>query len=211
MMRRLLLQRPGVEGAEVQIVWGVRHAEGLKRYLGDLLWSVRVRPRTPSMKKLMARLNGQRGSKFNQDVAAVFSDPSRYTLCTNVKKLGHVRLSQAGQDLGYIDVLAADKLTHHLWIIECKNLNPARTQYQLCHVLDDLIRHTRGKLSIIHQHKKRVQVQTHLPAILAELGCQWHVSWTVEPLIVTSEPLPSPHLRELSMRILSLKELPAVH
>jgi hypothetical protein len=48
-------------------------------------------------------------------------DSSGFVVRMNVKKVGHVRLMDNGNDLGDIDVLAVDEYRKTLWVIECKN------------------------------------------------------------------------------------------
>lgn len=160
------------------------------------------------MKQLMARIHAHRGTEFQRAVVALFSDSSKFTLKTNVKRLGKLRLQIGGQDLGDIDILVADKLAHRLLVIECKNINPARTPYELHNEILDLTKDKPGKPSIIHRHEKRIiWAHNHLGPILVALGLQDIEAWTVEPLIVTSEPLPATYSTHTSIPTVSVDQL----
>lgn len=208
LLRRPLLERSGVDGQPSYIYWGDRHLELTKYYLADLLASGRMAARTPLMKRLMAAIHSKRGAAFHQAVAAVFDDSNRFTLKTSVKKIGGLKLQTGQNDLGDIDVLVADRATKQLWVIECKNLNPARTPWELYHEWLDLTADKARKPSIIRRHSRRTEwVAANLETILTELEINDPNRWQIRPAIVTSHPLPGTYLESLSIPVITMNGL----
>lgn len=203
-----ILRRPLLDAQPSYLYWGDRNLEITKHYLVDLLASGRMVARTPLMKGLMAAIHSQRGKVFHQAVVALFGDPNRFVLKTSVKKIGHLKLHEGHKDLGDIDVLVADRVTKRLLVIECKNLNPARTPWELHHEWLDLTVDKTHKPSIIRRDRRRAEwVTANFETILTALEISDPSRWHIQPVIVTSHPLPATFLHRLSIPVITMEEL----
>ncbi|HUF09514.1 MAG TPA: hypothetical protein VMO47_09350 [Rhodothermales bacterium] len=113
------------------------------------------------------------------------------------------------KDLGDIDVLLIDPLSHRIQVTECKDLALARTPDELAHQLQALLpkdKHDRDAATV--RHERRVAwVRDHGEEILRHFGLEWSAQWDVDGSFVVDEPLFVPHLRGMALRVVALEEL----
>jgi hypothetical protein len=159
------------------------------------------------MKHVMSRFSHAFGLVFNWQVAQAMT-ANGFSVRTQVKKFGKVRMLDGGNDLGDIDVLAIDAYRKRLWILECKNFASARVAHEIKNDLEDLFVGSERKISIQSKHQNRIDwVNAHLTQVLAHLGESLQGSWTVRGGFVLSQPLVSPLLGCASMPYWTLNEI----
>jgi hypothetical protein len=199
------LRKPLVARGD-ELIWGRRGIAFASRYLVIQIGSDRLVARSAQMRALKSKLSTRRGTEFEAEVAAL-AQACGLIVRRRVRKLGGSRLADNGQDLGDIDVLAADLERKILWAIECKALNAARTPWELASELKDFSDPDSG---IPARHGRRLDwIRGHRAELAATLGLDLH-GWRIEPLIVVEVDLLTMHLRPVTMPIVDLAVLEAV-
>lgn len=194
----LLLRR--TEG-EPEIVWGMRQAWVAGGYLFQLVTTERLRARTLPMKQFMSQLRQTETAAFNDRVADLCRARG-LTTRTGVFKVGSEQLVRTLADgrteaIGDIDVLAADLAQRHLLILECKDLDGARTPSELKNEIDYTFAHGRTKKSKLAIHIERIAwVRHHLAAVIEWLGGEAASAddWTIDGRLITDIEVLAPHV-----------------
>jgi hypothetical protein len=207
--RRPLLHR--YQDGAIQVLWGPRHVHAAALYFLRLCLGGRLRATSGQMRQLMGEMNHEQGEAFNDEVADVLEQGGGWKVKRRVKK---IKLASGSAypfgSLGDIDVLAANLKTHVLYVIECKDLALARSPRELANELVTLFECRGGKTSTIEKHQRRLAwLHSHRDDLLTWLGLSPKARWGIDPLIVVSHDLFTPHLRNSPMRIMPLRELQA--
>ncbi|MDD5313333.1 MAG: hypothetical protein PHO26_09895 [Dehalococcoidia bacterium] len=195
------------EGNEY-IHWGRRHFILAVMYLKNLCDSGRLQAKSAEMKKFISTKRNQYSKEFNDRI---------YDLCTTVpdskvrRRISSFcgnKMMDAEGDLGDIDVLAANLLRHELLVIECKNLEAARTPYEMENELSKLFLTKGRKQAAVKKLERRCRwVENNIASVLTELGIAYKQPWTVRPLIATSEELMSPYMNLSTIMVRSERQL----
>jgi hypothetical protein len=213
-IRRPLLVRPA--GDKDEVVWGVRHCFKAFDYLIGLCVGGRLKAKTPEMKRLISEGQDQDAKEFNDRVAEFYEAKSGWVVRRRVKKISRQRIERASrQDLGDIDVLAADAKKRVLWAVEVKNLAFARNPAELANELENIFR-TRGKKrAAVDKHLERVAwLRDNLVLTLEWLGLlpsEAKKRWKVEPLLVVDHELQSPYFVRSLVPVVSFRDLEDWH
>lgn len=180
------------------VAWGNRALESSKKYwLYGRLLSGRIQlpsgdsPARRAAAQALKRLTSFHSKGFNAEVLGL-ARSAGFQALLNVKRFGRLRMLGEDGTLGDIDVLVIDPAMRRLILVECKDYAPARTPFELSSQLDELLRGrprtdgTRAR-SLIERHARRAAfVENHLHDVLAGLGCDTTVSWSVFPIYVMS-------------------------
>jgi hypothetical protein len=171
-LRRPLIAREGPGGP--QILWGNRHVETVHENLLGLCLGGRLKAHSDAMRAFISQLRNKQGRDFNDSVADTMQDRLGFVVTRRVKKIGRLRLD----NLGDIDVLAADVKTKRVIVVETKDLSVARTPSELVSEVTEFVHGYPGKRSVIAKHQDRVLwVKEHLPDVLSFLGIQTTTRW----------------------------------
>lgn len=199
--RRPLIRRSTKAGTEV--LWGNRHVDGCWKNFLSLCLTGRLKAQSLKMRQFSGRLRHSQGESFNDSVADLARDELGLRVERRVKKLGQFRL----QNLGDIDILAADKHRKVLKVIECKDLSAARTPHELANEVKALLNDRPGDPSIVTRHQKRVQwVREHINDAIDFMGLVPDRRWTVESVLVVDEPLLTAQFEDCPARIISFTQ-----
>lgn len=206
-LRRPILVRPTPSGEE--LVWGVRQPDQAGRFLLNLIFSERLQASSSEMKQLMTRLRQDESRQFVELVADDLR-AAGMVVDTNVAKIEGNRLRRAGnQDLGDVDVLAADMRARQIYAVECKDLEGARTPAELANELRTTFGSSGKGRSGADRHVERVGwLRAHRRATLNHLGLAMDARrWRVIGMIVTDVPVMSPHVAECRLPVHTRREL----
>lgn len=123
--------------------------------------------------------------------------------CTPVKERlrrigGYDFRNLDGRDLGDIDGVAVRASTRAILLVEAKDLEVARPPTELRNEVNQLV--GPGNRAITRFRERAQWVRTHVGAVLKEFGIDSASGWSVRPIVVVKQPLPSEHL-ELSSDI----------
>jgi hypothetical protein len=119
-LRRPLVVREEPAGA--QILWGNRHVETSHENLLSLCLTGRLKAQTDAMRSFIGQLRNKQGRDFNDSVADAMRDNLGFLVKRRVKRIGRLQLD----NLGDIDVLAADVNKNRVIVVETKDLSVAR-------------------------------------------------------------------------------------
>lgn len=204
------LRRPLVltKDEDVQRVWwGSRNTYQSGRYLTDLCASARLKADSEEMARYLGSVRSDENDAFNDLVAEHFEQRG-LVVRRRVDRIGKSRVARPnGEDLGDIDVLAADPKRRTLWAVEAKDFELARTPAELKNEVDKLIG---GDGSAVARHGERLEwLNQHLGETLDWLGTSHGPApWKIRGLIVVSRDLLSPHLHDqVDIPITSYREL----
>ncbi len=212
-LRRPLPVRPA--GDVEEVVWGVRHCFGAISHLMDLCIGGRLKAKTPQMRKLIGEMHNRDGEEFNDLVADVYETFPGWLVKRRVKGIAGLRIQrESGQDLGDIDVLAADPKKRVVWAIEAKGLAFARNPAELANELKNTFQTSGEKRSAVNKHLERVVwLRENLVSVLdlLEIPDSGRKRWVVEPLIVVDHELQSPYFARSPIPVVPMRELSNWH
>jgi hypothetical protein len=198
-LRKPLLFRE--TAGEPEIVWGMRQTWTAGGYLFQLVMSERLRARTLPMKQFMTKRRQSEAAAFNEHVAELCRAHG-LTTRTGVFKIGSSPLARTLADgrtepLGDIDVLAADLAQCRLLLLECKDLEGARTPGELKNEIDYTFAQGRVKKSKLEIHLERIEwIRQHLKAVIQWLGGNGAATddWIVDGRLITDIEVLAPHV-----------------
>ena len=212
-LRRPLPVRPA-SGTE-EVVWGVRHCFGSLSHLMDLCIGGRLKTQTPQMRKFIGAMRDREGEEFNDFVADIYERFPGWVVRRRVKKVAGLRIQrESGQNLGDIDVLAADPKKRVLWAVEAKGLAFARNPAELANELKSTFQTTGDKKAAVDKHLERVSwLRDNLHSTLELLGipASERRRWKVEPLFVVDHELQSPYIVRSPVPVVPMRVLENWH
>ena len=182
------------------VLWGNRHLYRAALTLLRLCLSGRFQASSQEMKRVMGTILHGEGKAFNDAVVAALKGNPELIVAPRVKGIGDLP--------GDIDVLVANPARRRLGILECKDFAMARMPHEIDFELKKLFEGKHGEKTMIE--KRADWARGHVGDLLNWLGLgeAKNVSrWHVEPLIVVSQELLSPHLRRSSIPVVSLQKL----
>ena len=188
---RSYLRKPliswNVDGTETAI-FGHRNTIRTSFELHGQYLSGRLQARTKEMKEALSRSREEKGEDFERRIESRLTDVCDPIL-RRVHKFGDLDLYDVdGVDLGDIDILALDRSTQSLYMIEAKSLIVARTPRELQNEVSNI--HI-GEHSAVERLRGRYEwVLQNYRAVLDSLGLT-EAEITVIPLIVIDADLVS--------------------
>ena len=125
--------------------------------------------------------------------------------------MGGVRIAREnGDDLGDIDVLAADPTRRCLIPIEAKCFSLAKTPAELANERNELFGDLQNSTGAVGRHLERSEwLRMHREDVLNDFridATQWE-SWSVKPIVVTDADLLSPRLVQSQLPVVTLTNL----
>lgn len=196
-LRKPVLIRSTPQGA--QMLWGMRHVWLAGQYLLNLILSERLHAHSLEMKHFMSKVRQEESAAFNEQIAELCREQGM-VVRTQVSKVGPLQLTRTHQGhqekIGDVDVLAADRCQKVLYVLECKNLEGARTPSELKNEIDSTFSVGRSKRSKLEIHVERIAwVEDHLIETLELLGLDEPVEdWTIDGRMITDIEVLSPHI-----------------
>jgi hypothetical protein len=206
--RRPFVRRIGADG-EDELLWGQRQVFASFIILYGQIESGRYQElaAAPELKSELGRLADQEGASFEERVAAAV-EALGLPVARAVKRLGGEKLRRSpSEDLGDIDVLAADPARKTLWAIECKSLAGSLGSSEV--VLEMTAHFDAAKTSSISKHAERVAwVRERMSAALERLDLAADVEgWELRGLIVTGRDALAPFIDDLTFACVPFQEL----
>lgn len=203
------LRRPLIlteEDGRTEVHWGSRNLYQSGRYLMDLCTSARLKATSEAMSQFLGSVRSAETDAFNDAVADHLRDQG-CEVRPRVTKIGNLPIVRDnGEDLGDIDVLAADARRKILWAVEVKDFEVARTPAELKNEVQKL---TDGEQSAAARHAERLAwLHRHLAPAIEWLKLDASRRWKVRGLIVVSRDLLGPHLHDrLDIPVVSYRDL----
>ncbi|MBK8169659.1 MAG: hypothetical protein IPK60_04870 [Sandaracinaceae bacterium] len=197
---------PSPVGREVSYTPG--HVARAVHLLVESCIEGRYKAKSTEMKTLMSKFTKAASEDFDDEVAETLRTRG-WSVATRVLKIGSKRIAVGGNDLGDIDVLAADPAKKQIWGIECKDFSRARLPNEVRADLTQLFGDEGGGASTQDKHLLRVTwLQENLDAVVRKLKCDpADGTWSIEGAIVLSAALMAPKLAKPKLRIWTLQEL----
>ena len=194
-----------------QLVFGFRSVYKLGVYWTDMLISGRLqgRAKTIEMQQFISEARGKVNDGFARSVATHLQLLGMATR-VSVKKVGKHRIvDSTGQDLGDIDILAADPKTRTIVAVEAKDFEIARTPAEIANELEKLFLGRKGKKSTIELHARRLDwLSRHVEDAIESLGQECRADdWRIVAAVVTSDPLITPLVRSSSIPVIPFEDL----
>ena len=181
LLRRPLIRRASATGAQETLIAPRLVSGAVRHALADML-DRRFAADTPQLRQAITDVGQRADEAFNDAVAATVRDLIDGPVRTRVARAGRERLTRSdGQDLGDIDVLAADLSRRRLLVLETKNLSQTRTPAEAANELANTFVGRGRRTEKITRHVERVAwAERHVHALLKELfvdpaGQEWTV------------------------------------
>ncbi len=206
-LRRPLLLR--VRGDVTDVLWGPRQVYSCHVNLVGLCMTGRLRAKSSAMKEFIGRLLNRQGESFNDEVAEVLSRDTRLIVRPRLKKIPALRgqLEQHGD----IDVFVIDRGMAAVYVLECKDLEGARTPFEMGNELTAFFKGTKHRRSYLAKHLDRVRwVHANLDVVLALFEIPRKGRCKVGSLIVIDRELFTPFLRQSPVPITPLESFRVV-
>lgn len=202
--RRPLLERDG------ELLWGQRQPLVALQVIVGQIFSGRFQAlaETDELRAELGRLAEEAGHAFEHEVAEVFDASPRFTARENVESLAGVSLRRGNaQDLGDIDVLAADKVAWILYGVECKDLAGALTPTEVAGELSEHFDTQEGVST--SKHAERIAwLETHRAEALRELALDGPPDrWQVKGMFVTGQRVMAPYIQDVRFPIVAADDL----
>ncbi len=198
---RSYLRRPLVELADGRLAWGALHTLQTIRYVLHLIATGRLSC-SDTLRRAVRDLSQQLDRDFEKDVE---NECRRLGWETrrNVRKLDRTRLERGrGEDLGDLDVLAWDRVSGRVWVLDAKRISPSIVPI-------DMRREARSLEGYVEKHLKRLRwLETHPLQLIAEIGPPaTGDSWVVKAALVSQFPLVGAHLSSLQLPVWWLDDI----
>lgn len=177
-----------------------------RAYLRGLCFTGRLKAQSPEMTQALGGMTEIAGYRFNATIAEMFRRVHGLVVRERAETFGQLRIaSEAGHELGDIDVLVIDPRRRRVRAYECKDLSLARVPSEIANELAEL---AKGDKSIVSKHGKRVAwLRKHLESVLDHEGIPNRGKWDVEGAIIVDEELISRFLVSLPMKVVTIVEL----
>jgi hypothetical protein len=198
---RSYLRKPVVDLADGRLAWGALHALHAARYLIHLITTGRLSC-DGALRQAVRDMSQKLDSDFEREVGNACKRlgwETRY----NFRGLGGQRLERRrGEDLGDLDVLALDRASGRLWLLDAKRISPSIVPI-------DMRREARSLQGYVDKHLARQRwVMGHPTQLLAEIGpSSSGAPWVVQAALVSELPLAGAHLGSLELPVWSLDGL----
>jgi hypothetical protein len=195
-LRRPLIVRKTEAGE--QLVWGQRQTWVAGGHLFNLILSERLNASSIAMKQFMSKVRQQETAEFNERIARLCRDQGMLVR-TQVERVAGLLLTRNvkhAEAIGDIDVLAADAKRKRLYLLECKDLEGARTPAELKNEIRQTFAIGGSKRSKLEIHLERIDwIKQHLVETLAWLELQGKPEdWTIDGRMVTDIEVLAPHV-----------------
>gem|GEM_PF-1628390 len=209
--RRPFVRRIDVDGEE-ELLWGQRQVFAAFNILYGQIESGRYQElaTAPELKSVLGRLADQDGAEFETRVAEEVEQLG-FAVARSVKRLDGEKLRRSSsEDLGDIDVLAADPARKTIWAIECKSLSGSLRSSEV--VLEMTAHFDQTGTSSVTKHGERVAwLGERMPAALEQLE-QLDLpddadGWELRGLIVTERDVIAPFIDDLPFPCVSIHDL----
>ncbi len=197
------------DGSSERLVWGAGHVSRFPGYFHDIVLSERLQASTQQMREAVGRAVNLAGKRFAHEVAEVCRSFASGRVFLHVGKIGAVPIADADRKtLGDIDVLAVDARRHAIYVIECKDLESARTPRELANEIAKLMADSSTYRSTSTKHLRRMEwVRANIDQVLAMAGEPNTGRWRVRGGIVTSIELLGPLLKPGQLPVASLAQV----
>ncbi|MEX0761242.1 MAG: hypothetical protein WD333_02205 [Dehalococcoidia bacterium] len=207
-IRRPLVSRE--ESGNVVLYWGNRHVVHWSRYFFELCTTGRIKATSEELVRLIGRRRDLESKAFETHVADIFATSlGRENVRLRAKKFAGARLLGGdGNDLGDVDVLAADRRHRTIVTLECKDFEQARTPREISNELRGLFKGTEGDEATTAKHLRRVEWLTqNLESVTREMNLDSAVDWSVKAALITDVELFSPHISESPFPVHAIEEI----
>jgi hypothetical protein len=199
--RPLIIQE---QNSGIEILWGNRHVEASRENLFSLCLTGRLKPQSDAMKSFISKYRQKEADKFNDSVADIMRDTLGLRVERRVRKIANFR----SENLGDIDVFAANVKKQEIFVVECKDISVARTPHELSSEVTRILYGDGKTPSVVARHQERVNwVRNHISDVLTFFKVQASGKWRVKSYIVVDEALMTPHLRKCPVHLLTVEEL----
>jgi hypothetical protein len=205
-----LNRRPFLQRGD-QLLWGQRQPLVALWIIVGQISSGRFHrlAETEQFRAELSRLADEAGHAFEHEVAEIFDASSRFTVRERLRSVGDVALKRDNnEDLGDIDVLAADTVARTVYGVECKDLHGALTPTE---VASELSEHFDAQAGVTtSKHAERISwLEQHRAEMLLELGLDGPPErWQVKGMFVTGERVMAPYIKDVRFPIVAADDLP---
>jgi hypothetical protein len=195
------LRRPLVELADGRLAWGALHTLQTIRYVVHLIETGRLSC-SGTLRRAVGTCSQQLDRDFEQEVEKACKELGWETR-RNVRKLDKKRIERDhGEDLGDLDVLAWDRVSGRVWMLDAKRISPSIVPI-------DMRREARSLAGHVEKHIQRLRwIEAHPLQLIAEIGTPaTGDSWVVKAALVSQLPLVGAHLSSMQLPIWWLNDM----
>lgn len=179
--------------------WGVRQLLSSRMYLGDQLFSDRLRVfENSEVKKLLGKFAQQRGDALVKKILDSI-DPTGLIIDQDVY-IGPGYSLKHSIDIGDIDILVIDAKRKILFSLECKSMSPSRNIKEMVEEVEKLFG-SKSEMGWIDKHVRRHQ---WLEANMQQINAKYKTDitdFTIKSIFITNEDMLTPHLRKQTLPI----------
>ncbi|MFC2050726.1 hypothetical protein ACFLTN_06075 [Chloroflexota bacterium] len=203
-LRRPLIKIVKTKDDEL-IAWGNRHLYNSMFYLENLCMNGRLKAKSDQMSKFIGTIRNRQGRAFNDSIYDSFHRLTNIIVKRRVTKFGKLKMRDSKGDIGDIDVFVADPTRKQILLIECKNLEAARTPYEMDSEIKELFTGSNSDTSKIQ--KRHNWVKNNLSLVLYQFGLPISTRWKITSIIVVSQELMTSYIKSSPVKVLSFRQL----
>lgn len=180
---------------DIEYVWfGSRALLDFKFNIISSIYSGRYPAKSKKLKSYLAKGNNIKGKEFNDEMFEIinskFKDQHVYReVCIKPNSL-----LKHNEDIGDLDILVIDELKKMVIAFECKNINIARTPYEMHQELMNFI--SGDKPWIPKVDKRNIWMKDNLASLKAINGVVDYSEFDFEYVFLTNEAIPLPFIKE---------------
>jgi len=180
---------------DIEYIWfGARALLDFNFYLIGNIYSGRYNANSKKMKSYLAKTNHQKGKDFNNEVYEYFLEKLNVNSVYREIAIKPSARLKNNEDIGDLDILIINDTKKAIVAIECKNINIARTPYEMHQELMNFII---GKNPWIPKVKKRDEwLKNNIGSLKAIHNNMDLDSYKYEYIFLTNEAIPLPFIRE---------------
>jgi hypothetical protein len=192
------------------LIFSYNHLYNSLYYFVSLFINGVFKAKSLEMKQYISKYVNQAGEKFNKKVEHYFRMNPDLIVSSQVKKIGKQKIEGEKGELGDIDVFVINRKKKIMWLVECKDLNRARTPFEINNELCKLFLDSENYSCIVTKHRRRTEwFERNLEVSLINnnIATSELSEWRVIPFIVVSKQMISPLLFDSSIKVVSFEEL----
>lgn len=204
-----LLKKPFVitKTNEVEYIWfGARALLDFKFNIIGNIYSGRYPAKSGKLISFLAKGNNIKGKDFNDEIFEILNSNLKSHVYREVGIKPNSTLKHSA-DIGDLDILVIDESRKRIIAFECKNINIARTPYEMHQELMNFI--SGDKPWIPKVDKRNKWMKSNLASLKNLNGVIDYSDFEFEYMFLTNEAIPLPFIREnhISYRFITAYEI----
>jgi hypothetical protein len=195
------------QGSERAIFWGPRHVEECSIQIFSVVSEGRYVGASDCMKQFIGAVGERLGREFTHQVREWLRSHSSWLVHDREAPIRTNTQLRADRNLGDIDILAVDPEERVVYSIECKRTNFARNAREMASELERFLTEEKKNEAWVQKHLERHKWLSQNKGQVSHFFRIDTAEFDLRSIIVTSEELPAPYLRDMPLPFVAFTRL----